>query len=76
MEISKWKWNNIVADFVIHLFRTVRGQGFGWMIVDRLREYSPLTCEYEDINVKTCTIVHKRDCKVAWCAQSNPRQRS
>ena len=36
IEIPKWKWENIIIDFVIGLPRTSEGFDAIWVIVDRL----------------------------------------
>ncbi|GJS28436.1 putative reverse transcriptase domain-containing protein [Tanacetum coccineum] len=39
-EIPKWKWENIIMDFVTKLPKTAIGQDTIWVIVDRLTKYT------------------------------------
>nr|GEU91402.1 putative reverse transcriptase domain-containing protein [Tanacetum cinerariifolium] len=51
-EISEWKWENIIMDFINKLPRTCSGHDSIWVIVDRLTKSAHFLAVLEDYKIK------------------------
>ncbi|GKC85071.1 putative reverse transcriptase domain-containing protein [Tanacetum coccineum] len=51
-EIPKWKWENIIMDFITRLMRTNNGHDAIWVIIDRLTKSAHFLSIHEDYKWK------------------------
>ena len=67
LEVTEWKWEHVMMDFVTHLPQTPQRHDAVWVIVDRLTKSAHFSSHTNDLHIgEILPVEYSRDSPTTW----------